>query len=111
LGINFPIHLWKTWSNNRYGLGEVAKRLDQFLAHNALLQRVERYRAWVSKFRCSNNFRIVLEQGKDGEKPGAPFKYNPSEYEEEDFQSLVRDNWKHYEEGLGEFLVFSLLLR
>ena len=54
------------------------------------------------KVRCSYHFPIVLELGKDGHKLGAPFKYNPCQYEEEDFQILVGDNWRHYEEGLGE---------
>jgi hypothetical protein len=45
-------------------------------------------------------FPIILELGNDGEKPRATFKYDPSWYEE-DFQRLVKDNWKHYED-LGE---------
>jgi len=63
---------------------------------------VERYRTWVGNVRCLDHFPIVLELIKDGEKTMAHFKYNPSWYEEEDFQRLVKDNWKHYEEGLGE---------
>jgi hypothetical protein len=61
---------------------------------------------YISKFRlassCSHYFHIVFELGKDGEKPKVFFKFNPSWYEEENFQNLIKGDWKHFEEGLGE---------
>jgi hypothetical protein len=80
-----PIQIQPTRIKNISHLGGVAKRLDQFLVHNALLQRVERYQNWFGKVRCLDHFPIVLELDKDGEKLGAPFKYNLIWYEEEDF--------------------------
>jgi hypothetical protein len=40
---------------------------------------------------------IFLELGKGDKKPRAPFKYNPSWFEEEEFQNLVHENWKSFE--------------
>eukprot|EP01018_Ginkgo_biloba_P018081 Gb_04379 [translate_table: standard] len=72
-----PTKVKPTWTNNRVGEDGVSKRLDTFLVHSDLLERVERYRSWVDSYRCSDHFPIYLEIGFSDPKPGAPFKYNP----------------------------------
>jgi hypothetical protein len=46
------------------------------------------------------HFPIFLELGKGDKKPGDPFKYNPSWFGEEEFQTLVHDNWRNFQPDL-----------
>jgi hypothetical protein len=56
----------------------------------------------VEKVRISDHFPIWLELGNGSDKPKAPFKYNPSWAVEEEFRSLVSENWKKYDLGNPE---------
>ena len=68
-------------------------RLDRFLAHHVVLH-VEQYWAWVGELCCSGHYPAFLELDKSSSNPGAPFNYNRHRQEEEEFQALIKENWK-----------------
>ena len=51
---------------------------------------------------CLNHFPVLLEVGSGSYKPCAPFKYNPTWIEEQDFKILVYDTWKHFVSDLED---------
>eukprot|EP00253_Pinus_taeda_P010711 PITA_10711 len=84
-----------TWRNRRSGEGRVAKRLDQFLISEDLMRGIPMIRQWVGEGGNSDHFPILLEIKKPPPKPASPFKFNAAWLQEESFNTLFRDTWRH----------------
>eukprot|EP00253_Pinus_taeda_P003725 PITA_03725 len=84
-----------TWRNRRTGEGRVAKRLDRYLINEDLMRDIPMIRQWVGEGGNSDHFPILLEVGKPPLKPASPFKFNAAWLQEESFNSLFRDTWRH----------------
>jgi len=80
----------------------VSKKLNRFQVHHVLLEKVERYKAWVDSSQCSNHFPIMLELDQGTSNLEAPFKYNPSWFGDQKFQDLVKASWNHYDKNLDD---------
>jgi hypothetical protein len=55
----------------------------------------------VGKVKCSDHLSIILEFEKGSGKPRAPFKFNPTWYDDEGFRQLVGYNCNHYQADVG----------
>eukprot|EP00253_Pinus_taeda_P015506 PITA_15506 len=84
-----------TWRNRRTGEGRVAKRLDRFLINESLMRDIPMIRQWVGEGGNSDHFPILLEFEKPPPKPASPFKFNAAWLQEESFNKLFRDTWRH----------------
>eukprot|EP00253_Pinus_taeda_P007836 PITA_07836 len=84
-----------TWRNRRIGEGRVAKWLDRFLISEYLLSNIPMFRQWVDEGGNSDHFPILLEFQKPPSKPASPFKFNAAWLQEESFNILFRDTWRH----------------
>eukprot|EP00253_Pinus_taeda_P019083 PITA_19083 len=84
-----------TWRNRRIGEGRVAKRLDRFLISEDLTNDIPLFRKWVGEGGNSDHFPILLEFNKPPSKPASPFKFNASWLQEESYNILFRNSWRH----------------
>eukprot|EP00253_Pinus_taeda_P014847 PITA_14847 len=84
-----------TWRNRGIGEGRVAKRLDRFLISEDLISNIPMFRQWVGEGGNSDHFPILLEFQKPPPKPASPFKFNAAWLQEESFNILFRDTWRH----------------
>ena len=80
----------------------ISKHLDIFFLHNSLLESLYIIHAWVEPSRVSKSFPCPFGGCCGSYKPCAPFKYNPTWNEEEDFKNLVYDTWKHFVSDLED---------
>ena len=77
-----------TWSNKRTGEDRVAKRLDQFLIQEPLMDDAYHFFQWVNEGGESFHHLIVM---KFGHKLSTHFKFNLNWFEDEYFVSLVEE--------------------
>lgn len=86
-----PSKIAPTWDNRRSGSAYVAKRLDHFLIHEQLLDRLGD--VWVNTISnfILNHRPITLQWRKRELRSGFPFKFSRTVLEEPDFNKLVHD--------------------
>eukprot|EP00253_Pinus_taeda_P027771 PITA_27771 len=84
-----------TRRNRRTGEGRVAKRLDRFLISEDLISGIPMFRQWVGEGGNSDHFPILLEFKNPPPKLASPFKFNAAWLQEESFNILFRDTWRH----------------
>ncbi|KAH9298238.1 hypothetical protein KI387_029920, partial [Taxus chinensis] len=99
-----PIKNKPTWVNNRTGSASVSKRLDRLLLHNHLMMDMDHIRNWIAGTQCSYHFPIVLDIEDDGVKQGAPFKFNPAWILDQDFNNLVKENWRPFDPSTSNYV-------
>jgi hypothetical protein len=85
----------------RTGDARVEKILDHFLVHESLLNSPLQLKQWIGSGGDSDHYPIWLELNSGPKKPASPFKFNANWIEDEDFQSLVKINWKIYDPADG----------
>eukprot|EP00253_Pinus_taeda_P010693 PITA_10693 len=90
-----PIKLKPTWRNQRVGEARIAKILDRFLLSEELTSRIPMFKQWVGEGGSSDHFPIYMELSKPPRKPAAPFKFNASWLQEDSFNNLFRETWRH----------------
>jgi hypothetical protein len=56
-----------------------------------------RVRSWVGQGGSSNHLPVLLQIESESKKPLAPFKFNHSWLDDEDFKALVIKNWINYD--------------
>eukprot|EP00253_Pinus_taeda_P016222 PITA_16222 len=91
-----------TWRNRRAGEGRVANRLDRFLISEDMTVSIPMFRQWVGEGGNSDHFPIIMEFQKPPLKPTAPFKFNASWLQEESYNILFRDTWRHPDSSSSE---------
>lgn len=96
------IKLKPTWRNRRVGEARVAKRLDRFLINKELSSRIPMFRQWVEEGGPSDHFPIFLELSKPPPKPLTPFKFNASWLQEDSFNKLFKETWRHLDRSSTE---------
>eukprot|EP00253_Pinus_taeda_P036400 PITA_36400 len=84
-----------TWRNRRAVEGRVAKRLDHFLISEDMIANIPMFRQWVGEGGNSDHFPILMELQKPPLKPAPPFKFNASWLQEESFNILFKEYWRH----------------
>eukprot|EP00253_Pinus_taeda_P002170 PITA_02170 len=84
-----------TWRNRRTGEGRVVKRLDRYLINEKMAAYIPLLRQWVGDGGNSDHFPIFLEFSKPPAKPATPFKFNASWLQEESYQQLFKNTWRH----------------
>jgi hypothetical protein len=89
------------WMKNRASSKGVHKQLDRFLVQHHLLSNIGILITWVSKFKISYHFLVILEFDLPRERSGAHFKFNLSWLEFGCFKSLVEGVWVGYEPNLS----------
>eukprot|EP00253_Pinus_taeda_P035499 PITA_35499 len=93
--VDVPMHQPKpTWCNRRVGEAALAGRLDRFLPKGSLIQELHHYKQWVGSGDLSDHSPILLEILGPLAKPKAPFKFNQTWLQYQDFIKLVSDYWK-----------------
>eukprot|EP00253_Pinus_taeda_P008490 PITA_08490 len=83
-----------TWRNRRVGSAALARRLDRFLMKGPLIQQLHHYKQWVGSGCISDHSPIYLEIDGPHSKPKAPFKFNHTWTQDQDFMKLVNDFWR-----------------
>ena len=80
-----------TWSNNRIGEANLARRLDRFLIKEALASSGTHIRQWVGLGGLSDHRPIYLEIQDAIQKPKAPFKFNSTWLKDTEYMRMVGD--------------------
>lgn len=83
-----------TWRNRRVGEAALARRLDRFLLKGPLIQELHQFKQWVGAGGLSDHSPILLEILGPQVKPKAPFKFNHTWLQDQDFHKLVSDFWR-----------------
>eukprot|EP00253_Pinus_taeda_P030057 PITA_30057 len=96
------LKLKPTWRNRRTGDARVAKRLDRFLINEELASRIPMFRQWIEEGGLSDHFPVFLEFSIPPPKPPAPFKFNSSWLQDDSFNNLFKQTWKHPEANAHE---------
>eukprot|EP00253_Pinus_taeda_P008313 PITA_08313 len=93
--VDVPMHQpMPTWRNRRVGEAALARRLDRFLLKGPLIQELHHYKQWVGSGGLSDHSPIHLEILGPLAKPKAPFKFNHTWLQDQDFIKLVSDFWQ-----------------
>eukprot|EP00253_Pinus_taeda_P031163 PITA_31163 len=85
-----------TWRNRRVGEAVLARRLDRFLLKGPLIQELHHFKQWVGDGGLSDHSPIHLEILGPLAKPKAPFKFNHTWLQDQDFIKLLKHiviNW------------------
>jgi len=90
-----------TWTNNRSGEQNLARRLDRFLIKESLFNNLPRIRQWVGSGGISDHRPIFLEAEDSSHKVKSPFKFNASWLQDPSYIQLVHNYWQSnlYREG------------
>eukprot|EP00253_Pinus_taeda_P012292 PITA_12292 len=95
--VDVPMHQpMPTWCNRRVGEAALAHRLDRFLLKGPLIQELHHFKQWVGSGGLSDHSPIHLEILGPLAKPKAPFKFNHTWLQDQDFIKLVSDFWQTY---------------
>lgn len=92
--IEFPPTNGKyTWSNQRIGAQNIKERLDRILLQQEIVANFSLIKSKIIHITASDHKPIVLSMIKGENLGPLPFKYNKIWDQEEDFQSMVQENW------------------
>lgn len=87
-----PAKIAPTWDNGRFGTTYVAKRLDHFLSHEKLIERLGDFCTEIISNFTSDHRPISLQWRNTGIRKGLPFKVNRSWLEDLEFNELVQES-------------------
>lgn len=80
-----------TWTNNQSGDHSLARRLDQYLIKEALLNAHPHIRQWVGTGGISDHHPIYMELEDINQRTKGPFKFNASWIKDSSYIQLVTD--------------------
>eukprot|EP00253_Pinus_taeda_P018415 PITA_18415 len=93
--VDVPMHQpMPTWRNRRVGEAALACRLDRFLLKGPLIQELHHFKQWVGFGGLSDHSPIHLEILGPLAKPKAPFKFNHTWLQDQDFIKLAKEKNK-----------------
>eukprot|EP00253_Pinus_taeda_P019600 PITA_19600 len=91
-----PAKITPTWDNGRSGSAYLAQRLDHFLVHEKLIERLGLLDSEILSNFTSDHRPITLQWRNAGIRKGFPFKFNRNWLEDPAFNDLVQESWNNY---------------
>ena len=82
-----------TWSNGRFRLAGITKRIDKFYLAEDLCERSGRYRSWNYSTGFYDHKAIILQVDFDISLISYPFKFYLVWLGDLDFKSMIKENW------------------
>lgn len=92
-----PSPMSPTWHNGRSREHHIGKRLDHFLVHENILERLGFLHSSVQQTYISYHLPIILQWISESVQPIIPFKFNRIWPEDENFNALVNSTWNSME--------------
>lgn len=89
-----PSEMKPTWDNGRTEKAYIAKRIDRFLVHVSIIDKLGMPFATVGSAFVSDHRQILLTLREKGFKKGYPFKFNRTYLEDPAFNDLITNAWK-----------------
>lgn len=97
-----------TWENGRSGEAFIAKRLDRFILHASIIDRLGMPFTTIGNVFISDHRPILLNWREKGFRKGYSFKFNRSCLEDPEFNDIIVKTWKDLSStgNLPPFLTF-----
>eukprot|EP00253_Pinus_taeda_P012528 PITA_12528 len=106
-----PSIMLPTWDNGRSGAAYIAKRIDRFLVHSSLIDKLGMPLSYIELAFISDHRPIVLKWRESGFRLGYPLKFNRTWLEYPDYNSLILNSLKRFLENDASDLCPSLMDR
>lgn len=103
-----PPKMMPTWDNGRTKGAYIAKRLDRFILHEIIIDRLGMPFTSIGNDFISDHTLIFLGWRGKGFRKGYPFKFNRLCLEDTDFNEAIIRKWKELssKENMPPFLTF-----
>lgn len=88
-----PAQMYPTWENGRSDKAYVAKRLDRFILHVSLIDKMGMPFSSIEKVFISDHRLKVLGWKNKGFRKGYSFKFNRTFLEDPAFSDLIKNLW------------------
>eukprot|EP00253_Pinus_taeda_P009755 PITA_09755 len=82
-----------TWSNKRIGLSNIKERLDRFLLQEGIAASFQSIKSHLIHASASDHKPVILNLDKGRNLGPLPFKYNKIWDLQDDFRSLIKNQW------------------
>lgn len=83
------------------GESGLARRLDQFLVREEVMDMGHNIRKWVGTGGLLDHLPIYMEIGRGRDKPKGPFKFSSIWLKDASYISMVTEFWKSNPPGVG----------
>eukprot|EP00253_Pinus_taeda_P014782 PITA_14782 len=89
-----PTKMMPTWDNSRSGEAYIAKRIDRFIIHASVIDKMGMPFSFIGITFSSDHRPIVLSWREKGFRVGYPFKFNRTWLEIPEFNAIISKSWK-----------------
>lgn len=89
-----PIKLMPTWDNSRSREAYIAKRIDHFIFHASIIDKMGMPISSIGNAFTSDHKPIFLSWREKGFRLGYPFKFNRIWLEDPAFNEIISNSWK-----------------
>eukprot|EP00253_Pinus_taeda_P004767 PITA_04767 len=83
-----------TWDNGRIDKVYIAKRIDRFIVHGDIIDKMGMPHSSIGNAFISYHRPIYLSWKENGFRKGYPFKFNRTWLEDPDFNEVITKTWK-----------------
>lgn len=102
-----PIKLMPTWDNSRTREAYIAKRIDRFILHSSIIDKMGMLVSSIGNNFTSDHRPIFLGWRGNGFRLGYSFKFNKIQLEDPKFNEIITNKWKELlKSDLSPFMTF-----